>query len=68
MLAFERQWWRRAGAKDTAVLAEFGLTPIRYYQLLNRVVDDPAAVTVDPILVQRLRRLRNAHRSAGNER
>jgi len=60
MLAFERQWWRRAGAKETAIRDRFGMTPTRYYQVLNALIDRPDALAADPLLVQRLRRLRLA--------
>jgi hypothetical protein len=60
MLAFERQWWRRPGAKETAIRDRFGLAPTRYYQALNALVDRPAALEADPLLVRRLRRLRAA--------
>ncbi|WP_029430987.1 DUF3263 domain-containing protein [Blastococcus sp. URHD0036] len=60
MLAFERQWWRHAGAKETAIRERFELAPTRYYQALNALVDRPAALAVDPLLVRRLRRLRAA--------
>ena len=65
MLAFERQWWRRPGAKETAIRDRFGLAPTRYYQVLNALVDRPAALEADPLLVRRLRRLRAAR---GNRR
>ena len=60
MLAFERQWWRHAGAKEAAIRARFDLPPTRYYQALNALVDRPAALAVDPLVVRRLRRLRAA--------
>ena len=60
MLLFERQWWRRAGAKDTAIRTRFGMAPTRYYQALNALVDRPAAVAADPLVVGRLRRVRAA--------
>ena len=60
MLAFERQWWRHAGAKETAIRDRFGLSPTRYYQALNALVDQPGALAADPVLVRRLRRLRAA--------
>ena len=62
MLTFERQWWRSAGAKETAIRERFGVTPTRYYQALNALVDQPAALAADPLLVRRLRRLRSARR------
>src|SRR5215212_699586 len=60
MLTFERQWWRQAGAKETAIRDRFGVTPTRYYQVLNALVDRPDALAADPLLVRRLRRLRRA--------
>lgn len=60
MLAFERQWWRHAGAKETAIRERFGQAPTRYYQALNALVEKPAALAADPLLVRRLRRLRAA--------
>jgi hypothetical protein len=60
MLTFERQWWRHPGAKETAIRDRFGVTPTRYYQVLNALVDSPDALAVDPLLVRRLRRLRTA--------
>ena len=60
MLTFERHWWRQAGAKETAIRDRFGVTPTRYYQVLNALVDRPDALAADPLLVRRLRRLRRA--------
>ena len=60
MLAFERQWWRRPGAKETAIRDRFGISPTRYYQVLNTLVDRPDAQASDPVLVGRLRRVRAA--------
>ena len=60
MLTFERQWWRRAGAKEMAIRDQFGVTPTRYYQVLNALVDRSEALAADPLLVRRLRRLRSA--------
>jgi hypothetical protein len=57
MLNIERQFWRTAGAKEEAIRAH-GLTVTRYYQLLNRLLDDPAALAAEPQTVYRLRRIR----------
>ena len=62
MLTFERQWWRSAGPKETAIRERFGVPPTRYYHVLNALVDRPAALAADPLLVRRLRRLRSARR------
>lgn len=58
VLAFERQWWRYAGAKEAAIREQFGLSATRYYQVLNTVIDRPEALAADPLLVRRLRRMR----------
>jgi len=58
VLAFERQWWRYAGAKEQAIRDAFDWSPTRYYQVLNSLMDSPAAMVADPMLVKRLRRLR----------
>ncbi|WP_254781055.1 DUF3263 domain-containing protein [Modestobacter sp. DSM 44400] len=60
VLAFERQWWRFPGAKETAIRERFGLSATRYYQVLNSVIDRPEALAADPLLVRRLRRMRSA--------
>ena len=59
VLAFERQWWKYAGAKEQAIRELFDLSPTRYYQVLNALLDDPAALAHDPMLVKRLRRMRS---------
>ncbi|GIJ51609.1 hypothetical protein Val02_84950 [Virgisporangium aliadipatigenens] len=58
ILAFERRWWRHAGAKEQAIRDRFQLSATRYYALLNTLLDDPRALAHDPTLVARLRRLR----------
>ncbi len=58
MLAFERQWWKHAGAKEQAIRDLFGVSATRYYQMLNGLLDSPAALEYDAVLVKRLRRLR----------
>ncbi|GAA1908675.1 MAG: DUF3263 domain-containing protein [Williamsia herbipolensis] len=64
ILAFERQWWKYAGAKEEAIKELFGLSATRYYQVLNALVDRPEALAVDPMLVKRLRRLRASRQKA----
>jgi hypothetical protein len=58
ILAFERRWWKHAGAKEQAIRETFGLSATRYYRVLNGLLDDPEALKHDPVLVGRLRRLR----------
>lgn len=59
ILDFESEWRRHAGAKEAAIRAELGLSPARYYQLLGRLIDTAEAQEHDPMLVKRLRRLRD---------
>jgi hypothetical protein len=58
ILAFERQWWKYAGAKEQAIRELFDMSATRYYQILNTLLDSPEALAADPMLVKRLRRLR----------
>ena len=59
ILAFESKWWKHAGSKEQAIRDSFGLSSTRYYQLLNGLLDNPAALEQDPVLIGRLRRLRS---------
>lgn len=68
VLQFERQWWRYAGAKEQAIRDQFGLNATRYYQILNGLLDDPAAMEFDPLLIKRLRRLRESRQRARTSR
>lgn len=68
ILAFERQWWRYAGAKEQAVRELFDMSATRYYQVLNALIDDPAALAHDPMLVKRLRRMRTSRQRARSAR
>ncbi|MBU4465961.1 MAG: DUF3263 domain-containing protein [Actinobacteria bacterium] len=64
ILAFEGAWSRHVGAKEEAIRTEFELSPARYYQLLGRLIDTAPALEFDPMLVKRLRRLRDARQQA----
>ncbi len=68
ILAFERQWWQYAGAKEQAIRDLFGMSTTRYYQVLNALIDRPEAVAADPMLVKRLRRLRATRQRARSAR
>jgi hypothetical protein len=68
ILDFERDWRQHEGAKEQAIRAEFAFSPARYYQLLARLIDAPAAAAYDPLLLARLRRRRDerlTRRTAG---
>ena len=60
ILDFERQWWKYAGVKDAAIKELFNLSAKQYYELLNNLIDRPDALAASPLLIKRLRRLREA--------
>lgn len=60
LLDFERAWWKYAGAKEQAIRETFDCSSTRHYQRLNALIDSDAALAYDPLLVRRLRRLRDA--------
>ncbi len=60
ILALEVSWPRHTGAKEEAIREKLGMSPARYYQLLWRLVDTEQALEHDPLLVRRLRRIRDA--------
>lgn len=62
ILALERRGFPGPGAKERAIREQLGLAPVRYYQLLNALLNDPRALAHDPVTVNRLRRVREARR------
>jgi hypothetical protein len=68
ILAFERQWWKYAGAKEQAVKDLFDMSATRYYQVLNALIDRPESLAADPMLIKRLRRLRASRQRARSAR
>ncbi|MFE5209008.1 DUF3263 domain-containing protein [Streptomyces sp. NPDC056600] len=63
VLELERRGFAGPGAKERAIREELGLAPVRYYQLLNALLDDPRALAHDPVTVNRLRRVRDSRRA-----
>nr|WP_234312935.1 DUF3263 domain-containing protein [Streptomyces seoulensis] len=63
ILALERRGFPGPGAKERAIREQLGLAPVRYYQLLNALLDDERALAHDPVTVNRLRRVRETRRS-----
>ena len=68
IIAFERQWWKYAGSKETAIKELFDMSSTRYYQVLNALLDNPAALAADPMLIKRLRRMRSSRQRARTSR
>ncbi|MEU3419601.1 DUF3263 domain-containing protein [Streptomyces murinus] len=63
ILALEGRSFAGPGAKERAIREDLHLSPVRYYQLLNALLDDERALSHDPITVNRLRRIRENRRS-----
>jgi hypothetical protein len=64
VLDFEREAWKLTVTKERAIRERFGFSPSRYHQLLHRIIDRPEALVYDPMLVRRLRRVREVRRRA----
>ncbi|MGH9156082.1 MAG: DUF3263 domain-containing protein [Acidimicrobiales bacterium] len=67
ILDFERSWWTEDGPKEVAIKRQFALSSGRYYQLLSELLDSADALSYDPLVVRRLRRLRDRRRRARYE-
>ena len=63
-LEFERSWWTEPGPKELAIRERFDLSATRYYQLLGELVDSDDALEYDPLVIRRLRRMRDRRRRA----
>jgi hypothetical protein len=64
VIDFEREAWKLTVTKERAIRQRFGFSPSRYHQLLHRIIDRPEALAYDPMVVRRLRRVREARRRA----
>ena len=64
ILDFERSWWAEPGPKELAIRQRFDLSATRYYQVLGALLESPDAVEYDPLVVRRLRRMRDRRRRA----
>ncbi len=69
VLDFESRHWSAdppitAGQKESAIRQELGISPSRYYQLLNGLLDTERALAHHPVMVNRLRAAREASRAA----
>ncbi|MCZ1012302.1 DUF3263 domain-containing protein [Streptomyces lydicus] len=62
VLDYETRTWPGPGPKERAIRENLGISPTRYYQLLNALLDDPRALAHAPLAVNRLRRLRERRR------
>jgi hypothetical protein len=64
ILDFESNWWTQPGPKEVAIEERFELSTERYHRILADLLDSPAAEEYDPLVVKRLRRMRERRRRA----
>ena len=62
ILDFEAERFKYAGAKDSLIRERWGISSTTYYARLGHLLEDDEALAYAPMLVRRLRRLRDARR------
>jgi hypothetical protein len=65
ILLFEQSWWRYPGAKEAEIRKRWDMNTVRFYQVLNQVIEKEAALAWDPVTVRRLRRQRDKRLRTG---
>jgi hypothetical protein len=68
IIEFERTWWSEDASKESIIRERFELSTTRYYELLGELIDSDEAYAHDPLVIRRLRRLRDRRRRARFER
>lgn len=68
ILAFEGSWWTYGDGKEQSIEALFGLSAGDYYLALNALLYEPAALEASPMVVRRLRRVRDSRLRARSAR
>jgi len=68
IIEFERTWWSEDSSKESIIRERFELSTTRYYELLGDLIDSEEAYDFDPLVIRRLRRLRDRRRRARFER
>lgn len=59
ILKLEKQFPKYGGAKDHVIRERFNMSATSYFQILNAMLDDPEAAWAEPVLINRLRRIRD---------
>ena len=62
ILDYERTWWTEPGPKELVIRTRFHLSPTRYYRVLSELLESAEAAEYDPLVIRRLRRLRDRRR------
>lgn len=64
ILDFEASWWHFPEPKDRAIRDYLGMSSSRYYQALRRLVDDGEAARQYPLVIRRLRKMKEDRKKA----
>ena len=62
ILEFEQSWWSLSVPREQAVRDRFQLTETEYDELLEVLIATEAALEAEPLLVRRLRRMKDRRR------
>ncbi|MDE0846610.1 MAG: hypothetical protein ACI85J_001320 [Candidatus Poriferisodalaceae bacterium] len=62
ILDFEQSWWSLSIPREQAVRERFQLTETEYVELLELLIATEAALEAEPLLVRRLRRMKDRRR------
>ena len=62
ILDLERTWWTQAGSKEAAIRSRLSMSPTSYYKALGELLESDEAMVYDPLVVRRVRRLRDRRR------
>ena len=62
ILDFEQSWWSLSIPREQAVRDRFQLTETEYVELLELLIATEAALEAAPLLVRRLRRMKDRRR------
>ena len=64
ILDFEASWWHFPEPKDRAIRDYLDMSSTRYYQALRRLVDDDDAALQYPLVIERLRKMKEDRKKA----
>ena len=68
MLRFEGRYWRLTGVKERAIRDTFDMSSTDYYHALARLIERPAAMQENPIVVKKLLAQRESRSQARRQR
>lgn len=62
ILDLAAQRWNYAGSLEPRVRDDLGISLTRFWQVVNRLIDSEDALAYNPVVVNRLRRIRSGRR------